>query len=92
LVANRLDEALALLRPLLAAPPLSPVVQIVIVAAVQRIIALEADRGEIARTERSALDPAAQPNEDLIDQLFYGMVGLSDAEVRGLEQRYARML
>jgi hypothetical protein len=53
---------------------------------------LEADRGDIARTERSALDPAAQPYQDLIDQLIYGMAGLTAEEVKALEERYARML
>jgi len=77
---------------LLAKAPFSPAVQQVIIAAVQRIMALEVDRGEIARAERSALDPAAQPYQDLIDQLFYGMAGLTDDEVKGLEERYARML
>jgi hypothetical protein len=52
----------------------------------------EADRGDIARTERSALDPAAQPYQDLIDQLFYGMAGLTADEVAALEARYAKML
>ena len=55
-------------------------------------MALEADRGEIARAERSAFDPAAQPYQDLIDRLFYGLAGLTDDEVKGLEERYARML
>jgi hypothetical protein len=92
LAAGRPEGALDLLRPLLAKAPFSPAVQQVIIAAVQRIMALEADRGEIARAERSALDPAAQPYQDLIDQLFYGMAGLTDDEVKGLEERYARML
>jgi len=92
LAAGRPDEALDLLRPLLAKPPFSPAVRQVIIAAVQRIMALEADRGEIARVERSALDPAAQPYQDLIDQLFYGMAGLTPDEVKGLEERYAKML
>jgi hypothetical protein len=92
LTAGRPEAALDLLRPLLAKPPFSPAVREVIIAAVQRIMALEADRGEIARAERSALDPAAQPYQDLIDQLFYGMAGLTGDEVKGLEERYAKML
>jgi hypothetical protein len=92
LATGRPDEVLDLLRPLLAAPPFSPAVREAVVAAVRRIIELEAARGTIARTERSALDPAAQPYQDLIDRLFYGMAGLTDDEVRGLGERYARML
>jgi hypothetical protein len=90
--AGRPEEALDLLGPLLAGPPFSPAVRQVIIAAVQRIMTLEADRGEIARTERSALDPAAQPYQELIDQLFYGMAGLTSDEVKALEDRYATML
>lgn len=80
------------LRPLLAEPPFSPAIRQVIVAAVRQIIAFESDRGDIARTERSALDSAAQPYQDLIDQLFFGMAGLTADEVKALEDRYAKML
>lgn len=45
-----------------------------------------------APMERSALDPAGQPYQDVIDQLFYGMAGLTNDEVKGLEERYSRML
>jgi hypothetical protein len=92
LAVGRPDEALTVLRPLLADAPFSPALRAVIVTAVARITAIEAKRGEIARKERSALDPAAQPYQDLIDRLLYGMAGLTDAEVRGLEERYATML
>jgi hypothetical protein len=53
--------------------------------------AIEANRSEIARTDRSALDPDAQPYQDLINQLLYGLAGLAAEEVRGLKERYARM-
>ncbi len=92
LAAGRPADALAELRPLLERPPFSPAVQAVIVAAVERIIGIESNRGQIARTDRSALDPDAQPYQDLIDQLLYGLAGLSAEEVRGLEERYERML
>jgi hypothetical protein len=91
-IAGQPERALEILRPLLATPPFSPAVRQVIIAAVQQIMTLEADRGEIARTERSALDPAAQPFQDLIDQLFYGMAGLTSEEGKALEERYATML
>jgi hypothetical protein len=81
---------LELLRPLLAEPPFSPAIRQVIT--VRQIMVCEADRGDIVRTERSALDPAAQLYQDLIDQLFYGMAGLTADEVKALEERYAKML
>src|SRR5262249_14918850 len=64
IAAGRPEAALEMLSPLLAQSPFSPAVRQVIIAAVQQIMTLEADRGEIARTERSALDPAAQPYQD----------------------------
>ncbi len=53
------------------------------------IIRIEKARGEIAR---SRLDPKAQPIQDVIDQLFYAMAGLSADEACGLEDRLKRML
>jgi hypothetical protein len=87
-----IEAAFAVLQPGLAQPPYSPAVRDVLVESVKRIIAIEQGRGEIARTERSALAPAAQPLQDLIDRLLYAMAGLSDDEVRGLEDRLSRML
>jgi hypothetical protein len=80
------------LRPLLAEPLFSPAIRQVIIAAVRQIITFESDRGPIARSERAALDPAAQPYQDLIDQLLFGIAGLSADEVKALEERYAKML
>jgi hypothetical protein len=91
-IAGRPEEALELLQPLLAEPPFSPAIREIIIAAVRLIMTFEAERGDIARTERSALDPAAQPYQHLIDQLFFGMAGLTDDEVAALEERYAKML
>ena len=76
----------------LQAAPFSPAVRDVIVEAVKKVTAIESQRGQIARTARSALDPAAQPYQDLIDQLLFRMAGLTDAEIVGLEERYAKML
>ena len=67
-------------------------VQETIIAAVERIIAIEQARENMARTDRSALHPDAQPYQDFIDRLFYRMAGLTDDEAAGLEQRLARML
>lgn len=90
--AGRLDEAFDTLRPALAEPPFPLAVQEVMVEAVKRIIAIEKDRGEIARTDRSALDPKAQPLQRFLDRLIYAMAGLTDDEARGLEDRLSRML
>ena len=86
------EAAFAVLGPGLAQPPFSPAVRDVIVDLVNRIIAIEAARGEIARAARSALAPAAQPLQDLIDRLLYAMAGLAEGEICGLEHRLGRML
>jgi hypothetical protein len=85
-------KALEMLKPLCAKPPFSPLIREAIIEAVKQISAIEKARGEIARADRSALHPSAQPYQDLIDQLLYRMAGLSDAEIAGLEERYAKML
>jgi hypothetical protein len=86
------DAAHAALEPGLAAPPFSPAARDVIVDAVNRIIAIEKARGEIARSARSALAPEAQPLQDFIDRLLYAMAGLTPAEVQGVEERLSHML
>ena len=87
-----MPQAFETLRPLLDQVPFSPAIRDVIVALVNRICAIETVRGEIARSERSHLDPAAQPCQDLIDRLFYAMAGLTEDEARGLEERLSHML
>jgi len=78
--------------PMLAAAPFPAVVCGVIVTAVKRICAIERERGGISRAARSALDPAAQPYQDLIDQLLYAMAGLTADESAALEDRLTNML
>ena len=86
------DAALAVVAPALAQAPFDPIVCDLIIELVKRIMAIEAARGEIPRSMRSALDPQAQPYQDLIDRLFYAMAGLTPAESAGLEERLAHML
>jgi len=50
------------------------------------------ERGDIAHTERSALDPMVQPLQDLLDRIIFRRAGLSDAESAALEERLAKML
>src|SRR3972149_3707535 len=51
---------------------------------------LEERRGDIARTERSALAVEAQPYQDLLDRILYRMAGLTDAEAQGVGERVGR--
>lgn len=90
--ACKFDAAFDLLTPALASAPFSLAVQDLLVELVRRIVAIEQSRGEIARTERSALAPAAQPLQDLIDRLLYALAGLDPAENAALETRLATML
>ncbi|MBI5725962.1 MAG: Eco57I restriction-modification methylase domain-containing protein [Planctomycetes bacterium] len=91
---NPLDPEAVLfaLRPLMIKPPYGTAVRDIIMEIVKRIIVLEKNRGDITRTERSALDPAAQPYQDLIDRIFYMLAGLSDSEWQNLEKRLTGML
>ncbi|TWT41907.1 Modification methylase TaqI [Phycisphaerae bacterium RAS1] len=90
--AEDIEDAAQLLAPELNNAPFPLGVQDVIAELVRRIMAIEAARGEIARVERSALDPAAQPLQDLIDRILYAMAGLNADEIAGLEARLATML
>ena len=87
-----LTAAWQAVEPLLQEAPFPLEVQQAIVAAVERIMAIEEARENMARKDRSALHPDAQPYQDFIDRLFYRMAGLTDDESAGLEERLARML
>ncbi len=92
LAIGETERVLPLLTPALTGAPFSPAVRAVIIEAVNRIIAIEENRGEISRASRSALAVAAQPYQDLIDKLFFAMAGLTNAEAAALEERLATML
>ncbi len=92
LKANRLDEVMSVLAPLLDVSPFVPVIQDVLVEAADTIMKIETTRGVISRSDRSALSEKAQPYQDLIDCLFYRMAGLTNAEAGGLESRLSEML
>ena len=76
----------------LSTPPFGCAVRDLMVELVKRIIAVEKDRKLSSRSDRSALAREAQPYQDLLDRLLYAMAGLSDQEVKGLEERLAKML
>jgi hypothetical protein len=90
--AQAWDQAFRLIEPLLATPPFPASVMVCLVPLVERISRIEAERGDIARTERLALAPEARPLQDLIDRMLYRMAGLTDEEAAGLEDRLSRML
>jgi hypothetical protein len=92
LSAGQVDEALQLLAPFVQTAPFDPFVRDAVIAAVDRITDLERRRGDIARSDRSALDPAAQPYQDFVDKVLFQLAGLTDDEIAGLEQRLATML
>ncbi len=86
------DDAFDAIEPVLVEPPFPASVSACMIRLVEEITRIEAGRGDIARTERSALAPEAQPYQDLIDRILYRMAGLTDVEARGLEKRLAEML
>jgi type I restriction-modification system DNA methylase subunit len=86
------DKASSLLESSVAEPPFAANILDCIARLVDEIHKIETTRGDIARTERSALAPEAQPYQDLIDRILYRMAGLTDAEAKGLEKRLEEML
>jgi hypothetical protein len=86
------EQALQIVEPLLVKPPFHAVVMDYMVLLAERISDIERKRGDIARAERSALDPKARPLQDLLDKMLYRMAGLTDDEAAGLEERLAKML
>jgi hypothetical protein len=63
----------------------------VVVAAVDQIVKAETDRGEMSRSDRSALSAGAQPYQDFLDAVFFRLAGLTPAEEAALRQRYEEM-
>lgn len=86
------DAAFVSLRPLTATAPFDLAIRNAIVCAVDCIIGKEERRGEIARSDRSALDSSAQKHQDFIDTLLFAMAGLSADEIAGLDERLRQML
>jgi hypothetical protein len=76
----------------LAEPPFPGSMMACMSRLVDEITRIESARGDIARTERSALAPEAQPYEDLIDRILYRVAGLTDTEAQRLEERLGEML
>jgi hypothetical protein len=92
LTRKKWEAALASVESLVAEPPFPPAIITCMVRLVEEISKIEAARGEIARAQRSALAPEAQPYQDLIDRLLYRLAGLTEAEAQGLEKRLEAML
>jgi hypothetical protein len=57
-----IQDVLRILQPTMVIPPYGQAVRDTIVELVNRITAIEAARGEIARTERSALAGLSEPD------------------------------
>jgi hypothetical protein len=87
-----LELAFNLIQHLTKDALFSPAIQGVVIEAVNSIMRIGKDRGEIARVDRAQLALAAQPYQDFIDRLFYAMAGLTQQEASELEDRLAQML
>jgi len=86
------EEVFQSVAPAIQEPPFGREALYAVVHLVSTIGRIERERGEIRRVARSALDPAAQPYQDLIDRLLYAMAGLTNDEAAMLEERLAVML
>jgi hypothetical protein len=79
------------LAPLFAEAPVSPALGEILIRLSQTIQKLEAARGPVSRAERAKLAPVAQPHQDLIDSILFGIVGFSETEAADLAGRLERM-
>ena len=86
------DACFSVIEPLTVQSPFPQAVSSCLKMLVERIIEIETNRGEIARTDRSELAVEAQPIQTLIDRILFRLAGLTDAEAEGLEQRLSKML
>jgi hypothetical protein len=64
----------------------------VLEALVSQIAALETTRGTITRQQRAALRAEAQPYQDAINAMLFGLAGLNAKEIAGIESRLQTML
>jgi len=92
LLAGQPSKAFEIVKAELLAGTFSLAAVSILTGAVDRIIALETERGVMSRTDRSALDPAAQPYQDLIDGVLFATAGLTPQESAALEARLKTML
>jgi hypothetical protein len=85
---DRIDHVISTI----ADAPFPADVSQLLVDLVDGIIDIESSRGDISRSERSALAPDAQKLQAGIDRIMYRLAGLNKMEVAGLEDRLSRML
>lgn len=78
--------------PLLDSEGASPKAQQVMANLVQFIEQEESNRGQIARAERSHLAPAAEQAQDILDDLIFTLLGMSDRQRRHIRDRLEQML
>ena len=89
---GRRDLATKSLVPVMTVRPYPLVLRQVVVDAVEEMKALERDREPMRRRDRSRLSTGAQPFQDFVDHLLFGMAGLDHAEGEGVEKRLAAWL
>lgn len=76
----------------MSAPPFDWAVAECLIETCSHLIEIESKRGEITRNQRSALSIEADFYQSAIDRIVFGLAGLSNAEIRGIEDRLSRML
>lgn len=90
--AGDFDRILQLFESDFQAAPFSGALRDLVVVIIEKIEVIEAERGDIPRSARSALDPKAQPFQDLVDKLFFKMAGFTESEYVAIEERLSHML
>ena len=86
---NELPDAIA---DALRQPPFSIAIANTLSRASYLITEIESHRGDISRSERSALSDQAQPIQDATDEILFRAAGFTPGEWQGIEQRLSSML
>jgi hypothetical protein len=85
-------DAVRQVAPAIATAPFGPAALNLLEAFARRIGDLEGQRGRISRAARATLCAEAQAYQRASNLLLFRLVGLSDSEIAGVEERLEQML
>jgi hypothetical protein len=90
-----LDRDPALVLQALAAywteVPFNPAIEQLLITLSRRVRAIEKCRGPVSRADRARLATTAQPYQDLMDGIFFRLVGFAERETASLSERLEEM-
>ena len=90
--AGDAEKLLAIVRPSIDQVPVSPTIRQVLISIVDEISMIEIRRGDMSRSDRAELSAGAQRLQDVVDHIWFRLMGISHDEEKSLRERYASML